>query len=218
MKKLSWVRFFKGMLALGAALVAALSFTLLPSTATALSIVDLTVSNVDLGVPGPYGSVKWNVSGGTASFEVDAFESVLNTGGGTNFGIDKFYFNTTQDTSLFTFSLAGGWTDNDVKNADGFGRFMIEVKGHPRQGPLKFQITGVPLAATDDDFFILSTGMAGNGPGHFAMHVRGFDPALKDQTSAFFRDGPSIPDPCTVFLLGSACLIGLVRFRKKFNK
>lgn len=95
---------------------------------------------------------------------------------------------------------------------------MIQVKGQPRQDPLIFHITGVPSTATDEDFFILSTGMAGHGPGHFAMHVGGFDPASKGQTSAFFRDGPSIPDPCTLFLLGSACLLGFAALRRKFKK
>jgi len=212
-------RFLPATLFLIITLVVALSGILVPSTASALSVVDFTVSNEDLGVPGPYGQVTWDVSGDTVTFIVDAYEDVLNAGDiGENFGIDKFFFNTTLDTGTFTYHLPTDWIISMAKNADGFGEFMIEVTDPPRMDPLQFSISGL-VGATDSDFYVLSTNTAGHGNGHFAMHVGGFGTPLNGQESAYFRDGtPSIPDPAAVFLLGSACLIGFSGARRKFKK
>ena len=212
-------RFLPATLFLIITLVVALSGILVPSTASALSIVDFTVSNEDLGVDGPYGQVTWDVSGDTATFAVNAYEDILTSDGiGDNFGIDKFFFNTTLDTETFGYDLPDGWGISINKNADGFGEFMIEVTDPPRKDPLQFSITGLGLGATDSDFYVLSTNTAGHGNGHFAMHVGGFGTPLLGQTSAYFRDTPSIPDPAAVFLLGSACLIGFSGARRKFKK
>ena len=207
-------------------LVVAIGLAFIPGTASALSIVNLTVSNEELGVDGIYGTVTWDVTteGENVDFIVDANESLLNglnqnNDPVTNWGIDKFYFNTTPDLDpdVFTFILPEGWDVDVTKNADGFGEFMIETAGTPRYDPLEFSVSGF-TGAVDADFFILSADPAGNGHGHFAMHVGGFTPMLNGEGSAFFRDGVSVPDASIMWLLGPAFIALGFFSRKKFKQ
>ena len=201
-------------------LTLSISFAFIPGTASALSKVYFTVSNVDLGVEGPYGFVEWYIDDRTAYFIVDAYESVLN-GLGDNWGIDKFFFNTDLDLDEGDFELPSGWKIFMDKEAGGFGKFTIENKGtgNSRGDPIEFSINDLPEGADDGNFFFLSADPSGNGYGHFAMHVGGFDPSLNGETSAYFRDqdGISIPDASIMFLLAPS-LLALALFSRKKSR
>jgi hypothetical protein len=174
---------------------------LIPHLAAATPVsVDLTVSNENLGLPAgtAYATVVWDVVGTTATFTIDVNNAVLT--GGTNFGIQDFYLNTniaTLDAGDFT--LPSGWGVFFSQQAGGFGAFDVnkgdaQGGGQNRYDPATFTITDAGINATSQ-FFFLSDLPAGNGQGHFAAHIAGFN-ELNGQTSAFFRDaGDTSPTP-----------------------
>ena len=93
---------------------------------------NLSTSNVDLGVYGNYANVKIDVDAfaHTATFTVDANQALL--GAGTNFGVDKFFFNTTLNSiGLNDFSALKSWNVaiSPNGNASSFGRFELAYLG-----------------------------------------------------------------------------------------
>ncbi len=198
--------------------------TLLTAAAMALGMIasqaqatlwTLDVSNVDLGVPGPYATVNIDVTGNVATFTIDANDAILNSGGSTNFGIDKFFFNTGLTTiTASDFSNLTNWAVAYDKTASSFGNFMLEFKGtaSAQLDPLIFTITDAAIT-NPLDFYVANT--AGY---HFATHIRAFDPLLNGESSAFFSDGtpppPPVPEPGTIMLLGVG-LFGLAVYGKR---
>jgi hypothetical protein len=177
-------------------LVLALMLSLIPHIAGAIPMsVDLTVSNENLGLPPGtvYATVHWDVVGTTASFTIDVNNAVLT--GGSNFGIQDFYFNTNIATlDAVDFALPSGWGVSFNQQADGFGTFDVNAgdapgDGQTRYDPVTFSITDAGISSTDQ-FFFLSDLPAGHGQGHFGAHIAGFN-ALNDKDSSFFRDGES---------------------------
>lgn len=175
-----------------------ISFALLPLTAGATTITNLTISNEDLGVSGTFAVVSVTVSGNTATFTVDANEALL--GAGTNFGIQTFGFNSAVTLSASDFTLPVGWDVDFGSNLSMFGIFYSDVNGKPRYDPLVFSITNSSITS-EDQFYV-----ANAGGYHYAAHIAGFS-ELNGQTSAWFSDGPmSIPEPGTLILLGLGLL------------
>lgn len=172
---------------------------------------NLNESNVNLGLTGDFATVDISVTGHTATFRVDANQALL--GAGNNFGIDKFFFNTTLSTiDAKDFNLAG-WKVTFHKEASSFGKFDLEYAGtgKNRVDPLIFTITDNAITNAND-FYDVGTDKVH----HFAAHVAGFR-EHNDQTSAFFTDGPTttpVPEPGTMLLLGAGFL-GLAVYGKR---
>jgi hypothetical protein len=192
-------------------LVLALMLFLIPHIAGAIpQTVDLTVSNENLGLPlgTVYATVEWDVVGTTATFTIDVNNAVLT--GGPNFGIQDFYFNTNIGTlDGGDFVLPAGWGVSFNQQADGFGGFDVNTGDAPggaqnRYDPVTFSIIDAGISSTSQ-FFFLSDLPAGNGQGHFAAHIAGFN-ALNDETSAFFRDG----DPSTAVSAPASLLLSIL--------
>lgn len=177
---------------------------------------DLTTSNVGLGVTGTFATVNISVSGTTATFTIDANQALPGTG--TNFGIDKFFFNTTLSTiTAAEISLPTGWsvTVNPNNSASGFGSFDFENSGtgNSRQAPLVFTITDSNITSALNFYEANSDGS------HFVAHIAGFPP-LRGRTSAYFSDGGSnpVPEPGALLLLGTGVMILAIYTKRRSNK
>jgi len=129
----------------------------------------------------------------------------------TNFGIQKFGFNTASTPFAGTLvGLLGDWTSSADTTLDGFGEFVVVTrgKGSARQDPLTFSIIDID-DDVPDDYAVLSMGTADQGNQFFAAHVAGFLHEGTGAGSAFFGGSAVVPLPAAAWLFGSA-LMGLV--------
>lgn len=160
---------------------------------------------------------------GDINFTVEIL-TALSSLASSNFGIQKFGFNTSIPLSSIdvTNNITGlptGWTANvvpPVNQFDGFGQFEIsaEATGGFRSDPLTFSIIGV-AGDTINDYSVLSTGTAGQGNVYYAAHVAGFCyGAGCATTSAYFGGSAAVPVPAAVWLFGSG-LLGLIGFSRR---
>ena len=135
---------------------------------------------------------------------------------GTNYGIDSFGFNTTQNVWSANISAPTGWNLQTTMNQDGFGNFtdVVNTTGQYRADPLMFSITGIS-GDTVMDYVNLSTGNAGEGNVFFAAHVAGFSTQV---TSGYFGGSAPVPEADTYAMLLAG--LGLVGFaaRRKLSK
>lgn len=137
----------------------------------------------------------------------------LNGNMGSNFGIESFGFNTTQNVSLANIVAPAGWTLQTTKNQDGFGKFtdVANTTGQSRADPLMFSITGIS-GDTPMDYVNLSSGNAGEGNVFFAAHVAGLSTQVQ---SGYFGGSAPVPEADTyALLLAGLGLVGFAARRK----
>ncbi len=141
--------------------------------------------------------------------------ATLTTSAGSNFGIQRFGFNTTGAGNALTAANIidpAGWSTSSG-NLDGFGSFEVreDGTGSNRQNPLFFRITGI---AGDTIFDYAVNGLGGaQGTYFFAAHVAGMNVG---PGSAYFGGSTLVPVPAAVWLFGSALgLLGGVTRRRR---
>lgn len=198
-----------------AVLLAAVLLAPVPALADTI-ISSLTYSNT-LPDGFNYGTVTVSsVDDYTVSFKVDMDETLLVPG--TNYGIDKFYFNTllspVAPASNWQFSGPAGWGVKFNKNLSEFGTFELawDGNGGTRAEPLSFTLRYLDQLITPEDFYV------SNCDGfHFAVHDAGFSVPFKGAIveSAMFADGRlPVSEPGTLMLLGSG-LVGLAVYSRR---
>jgi hypothetical protein len=223
--------FLKAVAALAALLAAAGA-----QRAAAGMVYDFTNSN-ELG-SGNYGTVEVTAdpTAGTVSFKVTAATAPYATLG-TNFGVDKFFFNTDlgkiSSSNIAVYNGSGtalNWNVSYNKTASGFGVFDIEgdaSKNNDRQNPILLVVSNLGSNATLDHFLFLSDnpghGSPSLGNAYFAAHVADFTVSGGKVTSHFVgvqstTPPAPVPSPPGIVLalsgLLAAGLAGLRRFRR----
>lgn len=132
--------------------------------------------------------------------------ATLTISAGSNFGIQKFGFNSTQTLTGANIIVnpVGSWTTGSG-NLDGFGTYEIseDGTGSDRRNPLSFRITGISGDVLSD-YAVAGPGGA-QGTYFFAAHVAGMDnPPVSGASSAFFGGNAVVPVPAAAWLFGSA--------------
>jgi hypothetical protein len=154
---------------------------------------------------------------GTVKFTVDAFDVQPTYGTLSNFGIQLFGFNYSNDvlasSSTWSVDLPAHW-DQSAGQIDGFGMFQVteDTTGGFRKDPLVFTIH-LPVnhfeEAVAGYFAIPSTGSV-EGEVYFAAHIAGFSNLTADSHKV--GGSTSVPEPITLSLLVFG---GLALLRKK---
>lgn len=138
----------------------------------------------------------------------------LTVNAGSNFGIQRFGFNSVHTLTGANIVDPVGWTTGSG-NLDGFGAYEIseDGTGSYRQNPLSFRITGISGDVVTD---YAQPGSGGaQGTYFFAAHVAGM---TVGPGSAYFGGNAStsvVPVPAAAWLLGSAVgILGWLRRRR----
>lgn len=209
-----------------AVLLAATLFGTTVANAYQVHIYSLDLSNQLPNGP-TYATVKIeDLDNGDIKFTVDPIDTAFSISG-SNFGLQKFGFNTDLDPTLVQAAITGpvGWTVGSG-NLDGFGSFEITDSGtgSTRKNPLEFTISGI----SGDTYLNYLQLSSGGSSSYFAAHIAGFDSTFcttTDQdgcTSAFFAGGDSnnppneVPVPAAVWLFGSG-LLGMIGIARRRN-
>jgi hypothetical protein len=144
----------------------------------------------------------------------------------TNFGMDKFAFNTDLSpipTNIVVSTASNpnlGWGIIEDKNISNFGTFEVEDKGtgHSRGDPIYVTISGLGGNATIDHFIFPSDVNIGSKPAYYVAHLGGFPNWPTSQYIAV-TDITQTPAPPGLMLalagIGSLGLGGVCRFWRR---
>ncbi len=126
----------------------------------------------------------------------------------SNFGMDKFGFNSTAAISSNQITGPSGWSFSTNQQMSGFGNFLDfeQGSGNSRVTNGTFLISGLGTDANLNNFEVTSTGST-LGPAYFSAHVAGFD----NQPTSHFIGGntplaPPVPEPASMVLLSFAAV------------
>lgn len=145
----------------------------------------------------------------------------------TNFGIQKFGFNSKMGTSGITaanfVAIPDGWSLDappGTINNDGFGAFEMVLSdgGSNRLSSFRFSITGISGDTIDtyrEGSFKSNGDIPSEGSVFYVAHVAGFTDPSGTATSGYFGGLTLVPLPAGFVLLFSA-LVSLTTFRKRF--
>ena len=186
------------------------------STPTSAALVSYFLDQNNAGLPdGNYLKVTISDSQSMADaidFEVEVLTSVFPPEG-SNFGMDKFFFNFDGifdvEMNNIEFITPDDWAIKEDKRAAVFGGFDFRLTGggNSRTTDLIFSIVGVDMDT------ILSYAIANEHELFFAAHVGDFD-GMSD--GGFFSGNTLVPIPPSVLLFSSG-IIGLLAIRRKFR-
>jgi hypothetical protein len=191
-------------------------FGIIMSTSASAAMISYFLDRNNAGLPdGNY--LKVTISDSKSFDNAIDFEVEVLTGAfpldGSNFGMDKFFFNFDRtfdlDLNNIEFITPDDWAIKGDKRAAGFGGFDFRLAGggNSRTTDLIFSIVGVDRDtiwsyAVGNEFGLL-----------FAAHVGDFD---YESDSGFFAGNTVVPIPPSVLLFSSG-IIGLIAIRRKFK-
>ena len=182
-------------------------------------LIDLMIPNATGAPVMTYATVYGSVDGADNSifhFEVDLVTGLSSTlTGGSNFGMDKFFFNTnlTLTNSMFDNIDPSEWGIKYEKQAAGFGLFSLELKDTGNRSDHIYFDIDFTSAVSESNFYVLAEDPAGNG--HFAAHIGGFNYGPDNIQSVFVRN--EVPEMQAIYLLGIG-IIGLFGLKRRFRE
>jgi len=180
------------------------------------------------------GGTSNGLSSGQVRFTVAA-NVLASYGTLSNFGIDKFSFNTDLQpppTNITVTDSNGkvisGWNVTLNRNISGFGTFDVTDSGGGQGGnrtsPTIFTVNNLGANATIAHFVFGSTGQMGGTPDqgsqYFVAHVAGFSAQPTSQYIGVSANNVAVaPEPATL-LLGLAALVplGVLKLRRRAGK
>jgi len=187
----------------------------LGSTAVAMAdTVQLTIPNdVSAIGTGPFATVNYVLNGNQIDVTVTALGSytLFGTGG------EMFGFNVVGDTAgLNIINLVNCAVGSTNQQLDGFGKFEFSVSGDQPPGVTTFSFT----VTRDIGFSSASQLFENNASGHaFAAHIYNPNGPAEARTGfATNGDPSSVPEPASIFLLGSGLFGAAAGLRRRFKK